>query len=609
MNATKLSARLADNVERIAQHLLPNGKKAGRYWKAGSVSGEEGQSLSVYLAGDKRGRWNDYATGDGGDLLDLWMACRGQSVVEAMKDAKAFLGVRDEMPQRAPKAFRRPEKPKCRTPKERVLQWLTGRGLSEDTIAAFRVGEQQRDGKVYAVLPYLLPDGVLANAKYRNPDDKRDMRQEAGAEACLFGWHLVDPKARRVAITEGELDAMTLHQVGIPALSVNAGAGNHQWIENDWERLERFDEIFLAFDDDEAGRKGVREVAQRLGLERCRVVTFGAKDANQWLQDGADGEEFHHALTIAKPFDPDEIANMADFMGAVKALFYPAPGARRDPVLLLGDKRHEWFEYRGGEYTVYTGYNGHGKSLMLNQILLGLMQQGERVMVFSGEMTPAQQGKRLVKQATGIDRPSPAYIDAVGEWVRDRMWLFNLVGTAALDRLLEVFSYAARRYGIRQFVIDSLMMTNVPADGPGFITKQQEAVQKITAFAKRTNSHVHVVAHPRKGRDESSPPGKQDVGGSGKIVDLADNLFSVWSAQKDESQPDDPNTPDALLELYKQRCADTGSVHRKVWLFFNRAAQQYCPTSRRQPVAVVEYSGAPFVYHQEPAEELDFAAR
>lgn len=25
------------------------------------------------------------------------------------------------------------------------------------------------------------------------------MRQEAGAEPCLFGWHLIDPKARTVA--------------------------------------------------------------------------------------------------------------------------------------------------------------------------------------------------------------------------------------------------------------------------------------------------------------------------------------------------------------------------------------------------------------------------
>ena len=38
---------------------------------------------------------------------------------------------------------------------------------------------------------------------------------------------------------------MTLHQVGIPALSVNAGAGNHQWIENDWSRLDRFSEILI----------------------------------------------------------------------------------------------------------------------------------------------------------------------------------------------------------------------------------------------------------------------------------------------------------------------------------------------------------------------------
>ena len=36
---------------------------------------------------------------------------------------------------------------------------------------------------------------------------------------------------------------MTLHQCGVPALSVNAGAGNHQWMENDWERLERFSEM------------------------------------------------------------------------------------------------------------------------------------------------------------------------------------------------------------------------------------------------------------------------------------------------------------------------------------------------------------------------------
>ena len=35
------------------------------------------------------------------------------------------------------------------------------------------------------------------------------MLQEGGAEPCLFGWHLIEPNARRVAIFEGEIDAMT----------------------------------------------------------------------------------------------------------------------------------------------------------------------------------------------------------------------------------------------------------------------------------------------------------------------------------------------------------------------------------------------------------------
>jgi twinkle protein len=591
MNAAELSERLAANAAAVAEYLLPNGKKVAGEWKAGSVSGEAGQSLSVRITGAKKGVWRDFALDEGGDLLDLWAACRAQSIGQAMVDAKSYLGIREAMPQRERKTYRRPEKPACKTPTSRVLEWLRSRGLTENTLIAFKVGEQIRDGKTYAVFPYLR-DGELVNAKYRNPDDKRDMRQEAGAEPCLFGWHLIDPLARSVAITEGEIDAMTLHQCGIPALSVNSGAGNHQWIENDWERLERFSEISICFDDDEPGRKGAAELAQRLGIERCKVVKFGAKDANQWLMDGAGGEDLHGAIKDAKPLDPAELMSMADVMAQVKALFYPSRETTRDPCLVMGAKQCEWFEFRPGELTVWTGYNGHGKSLLLNQVLLGLMSQGERVCVFSGEMHPAQQGKRLVKQATGLDRPTPAYIDAVAEWVRDRMWLFNVAGSSTIARLLEVFAYAAKRYGIRHFVIDSLMMTDVPDDGPGSITAQKAAVQKLTDFSKRFGVHMHLVAHPRKGRDETQAPGKLDVAGSSKITDAADNVFTVWSARKDEGD-EDMDKPDACLELQKQRNGDT--QHFKLWLFFNRACKQFSVSSRRQPVPVVAHAGAPFV--------------
>ena len=600
MNAGELKSRMASQAQRIAEHLLPQGKRKGPEWKAGNTSGEPGDSLSVRVTGDRAGVWKDFASGEGGDLLDLWMACRGLSIVEAMKEAKAFLGIRDDLPKPPEKTYRMPDRPSVRVPKAGVADWLKGRGLTDETVKAFKVGEQLRDGKTYAVFPYFDQTGEkLINAKTRNVAEKRDMRQEAGAAPCLFGWHLIDRKARVVTITEGEIDAMTLHQMRVPALSVNQGAGNHQWIEVDWEKLERFDEILICFDHDEAGEKGAVEVIRRLGIDRCKRVHLGAKDANQWLQEGADACDFQTAMSEARPLDPEELRNADDFTPQVEALFFPDPAAPRDPLIKF-DKAFDFFEFRRGEYTCWTGINGHGKSLMLDQILLGLMEQGERVVIFSGEMPPAKHLQRMHKQATGLHRPTREYIRAVGAWLRDRCWLFDLVGTAKLDRLLEVFAYSARRYGVRHFVIDSLMMIDVPSDGPGAITKQNEAVQKIVAFKKAHDAHVHLVAHPRKLKDESEAPGKMEVAGAGGIVNGADNVFSIWRAQKDEA-PANPNDPDAVeawlkeqadidakLILKKSRYGEFQDYTLRLW--FDKPSMQFRSQQRRYPYSYVPFS-------------------
>ena len=311
MNAAELSQRMASEAASIAQYLLPKGKRQSGEWKAGSTGGEEGKSLSVRLSGAKAGVWADFASGEGGDLLDLWMAVRGLSISSAMSEAMQYLGIRDTMPEKPAQPFKRPAKPSGQAAKAGAMEWLQKRGLTPETIAAFKIAEQLRDGKTYALFPYLR-DGELVNVKYRNVAEKRDMRQEGGAEPCLFGWHLIDPKARTVAICEGEIDAMTLHQVGVPALSVNAGAGNHQWIENDWARLDRFSEILILFDNDESGEKGAREVMHRIGAERCKRVILPAKDANEYLQQGAGNVDFWHAIQEAQPLDPEEMRQASD---------------------------------------------------------------------------------------------------------------------------------------------------------------------------------------------------------------------------------------------------------------------------------------------------------
>lgn len=601
MNAADIAQALSERAEDVAAYLLPNGKRAGREWKAGSISGEPGQSLSVAIHGQKRGLWRDFATDQGGDLLDLWMAVRACSVAQAMREAAQWLGLRETIPAGAPKReYRRPPKPACTAAAAEVLSWLALRGIHEQTARDFRIAQRQEAGKTYAIFPYLR-DGEFINAKFRNIAEKRDMRQMKEAEPCLFGWHLIDPKCRRIVITEGELDAMTLHQAGIAALSVNAGAGSFAWLESDWERLERFSDIVIAFDADEAGRKGARELARRLGEARARLCEFAPyKDANEALQAGESPEFFARAISEAKPIEPDGIRPFDAFLERVQAMFWPAPGEEAAGYpLAIGHKTQDWLVFRPGEVSVWTGINGHGKSQFLAQLSVQHAALGARWCVYSGEMPPAVQLKRLIKIATGQDRPHPEHIAQAARWIGQSMWVIDRVGSVELSWLIKVFEYANRRYGCDCFLIDSLMMlSDVPEDGSGAFSAQKRAIQTIADFAKRSGSHVHVVAHPRKGRDETMAPGKLDVGGSSRITDGADNVLSVWNAKHDPTKPDyNPALPDGHIALHKQRHGDVQD--RKALLWSIAGCRQFSADSLRAPrVFVPEPARAP-----QPAQE------
>src|SRR5262245_52907803 len=80
-DARLLSEQLGDRIDQLARELLPNGSygPGRRTWRCGSIAGEPGQSLCIWLDGPKRGRWRDYAAGNGGDALDLVaaIACSG----------------------------------------------------------------------------------------------------------------------------------------------------------------------------------------------------------------------------------------------------------------------------------------------------------------------------------------------------------------------------------------------------------------------------------------------------------------------------------------------------------------------------------------------------
>jgi hypothetical protein len=91
--AHKIAVALAERIEPLCAHLLPNGKRRGTEWCVGSINGEAGNSLGVHLTGEKAGIWCDFAAeSDRGDALDLIEAVRNCSTIGAMDWARSWLG-------------------------------------------------------------------------------------------------------------------------------------------------------------------------------------------------------------------------------------------------------------------------------------------------------------------------------------------------------------------------------------------------------------------------------------------------------------------------------------------------------------------------------------
>ncbi|HAT1781230.1 TPA: toprim domain-containing protein [Legionella pneumophila] len=603
MMAKEISRLLAQRADDIARYLLPHGKKDGNEWCVGSINGEPGKSLRVHLTGEKAGVWCDFANGsDKGDLLDLWASKRSLTISEAIKEATNYLGI--TLPHfeahKIPK-FVKPNLSQLSDldPKSRVQEYLVNeRKLTIKTVQSYQIGQRGDD----IVFPYLR-DEVAIFVKYlrvQRANGKKEMQVEPNCEPCLFGWQMLPNNARTVAICEGEIDAMSLYQYGFPALSVpfGGGAGNKQkWLEYEFERLAIFDEIYLCFDNDKEGQAATIELLERLGRHRCRLVKLPYKDANECLQKAVSPEEIQECFEKAKTLDPEELKSAKEYAEQVIEEFYPPEGTH------LGyespwDKARSKILFRPDELSVWTGINGHGKSQFLGQIILHVMKQGARVCIASLEIKPKRLLMRLTRQASALSEPSKEYIQAIHEWYGDKLWLFDLVGTAKSQRLLDVFLYARQRYGIDVFVIDSLMKLDIAEDD---YKSQKAFMEKLCDFKNQHNCHIHIVIHPRKGANELLPPGKLDNKGTGAISDLADNCFTIWRNKEKENlkQIQSSGVELTAKELKKLNhsdclwCCDkqrNGDWEGKFGFWFHAGSLQYLCKDTSKPIRMVEYS-------------------
>ena len=214
-NVDRLKESMQGRMESLLSYLLPAGKvRSGRFY-VGDVQGNPGDSMVVELTGPKAGMWFDHATGQGGDIIELWAAVRHldtrSDFPKILDDIGSWLG--EATPTMRPKANRS-------APTMDELGPPTGQWDYHD-----------RDGTLLCrMYRYDPPSG-----KQFRPWDVKARRHQAPDPRPLYNLPAV-MASDRVVLVEGEKCADVLKSVSIVATTAMHGA-NAPVEKTDWSPL------------------------------------------------------------------------------------------------------------------------------------------------------------------------------------------------------------------------------------------------------------------------------------------------------------------------------------------------------------------------------------
>ncbi|PJB72807.1 MAG: hypothetical protein CO093_02185 [Alphaproteobacteria bacterium CG_4_9_14_3_um_filter_47_13] len=251
----EIKAAMLARLPEVLRSLFPNGRQLKREFQIGSLQGEKGQSLKVTMSGDKAGLWQDFESGHGGDIFDLWAAVHG---LDTQRDFPAVL--------------------------RSCADWL---GMSP-VVPSVSLERREwlytdRDGKpLVTVTRKDLPKGKKCFLPYDHIR-KSETAPEIRPLYNLPGISTADT----VIITEGEKCAQVLIDLGIPATTAMGGA-NFPWEQTDFSPLAGKNLIVWP-DKDEAGQaylENLKEGLKNIKVKSLRVIIPPADKPEKW--DAAD---------------------------------------------------------------------------------------------------------------------------------------------------------------------------------------------------------------------------------------------------------------------------------------------------------------------------------
>lgn len=416
---------------------------------------------------------------------------------------------------------------------------LVKRQISEETCRKYGYHiAKDKDGVNVQVANFYNEERELVGQKVRYPDKNF---KTLGTVKTLFGQQLFRDKGKRIIVTEGEIDALSVAEVfncKYPVVSIPNGAHSaYKSIKNNLEYLLSFEEVVIWFDDDEAGHRAVEQLSELFKPSQLKTIqSTGYKDANELLVTKGKSAVLQ-ASYEAREIRIDGIINGKDVWELVseednftsysypyKVLNYKLKGIRK------------------GELVTFTAGSGVGKSTLVKEITYNLMySQGLSI----GYIALEENIKRSALGFMSLYLNKPLFFDYASISKEDRkeafdktlgtgrIFLYDHFGSLDEDNLIRKMRLLITQHGVDFIILDHISIVISGMDVGGDERKAIDILMtKLRSLAEETQAGIIIISHLRrpqgdKGHEDGAQVSLSQLRGSGAIAQLSDAVIGV----------------------------------------------------------------------------------
>lgn len=408
----------------------------------------------------------------------------------------------------------------------------------------------------------------------------------------LFGQSVFEAGQKYLVVTTGEEDTLAFAQAlyskkdnteyWTPVVSVTCGDGSIiKQFKANFEYINSFDKVVLAFDGDDSAQKYVEEAARLLSPGKGFIVKFpqGVKDASDMVKAGRSAE-LKQLFWKATPFSRVDVLHLSQMWDDFESednnvkIPFPASWSHLNEMMNGGMEK--------GEITVIGALTSIGKSSIINNVVYSLIENTRfKVGAMYLEGTKREVVRDLLSLDAGVNLRT-ANRDTVDIEALKHRFFENLAkkdqfvyvdhqGSISTSEIFDKLNYLAKAENCDVIIIDPVQAGVNSSDNGAII----EFMDTLLKFAKETDTCVVAVSHMRKPSEENPHAVTEySLMGSSSLNQIAFNTI-LLSRDKMNECP----IKKSATKLQLVKCRRTGNTGEAGWLRYDHNTTHLFATS------------------------------